>query len=224
VKIKHEGVLVKERPILFSGEMVRAILDGRKTVTRRVVKFNAAGRLKLPGSHKNWHRDDPDAVKACPYGQPGDRLWVRETWAAAAIYDEMAPKEMPEDAVPWFREGFIPPIDERPNFSRPGRWRPSIHMPRWASRLTLEVTGVRVERLRDIRDDGCEAEGIEILDRGDVSVGALELKNGGKRYSTARGLFAGLWDSLNAKRGFGWDKNPWVWVVEFKIIPVTSTK
>lgn len=233
----------KDRPILFSGEMVRAILAGRKTVTRRVVKpqpeLRARRRGDGPGgwwwktAHvemNNW--TDPtkfaaEVAKECPYGQPGDRLWVRETWADTNgesgpmisykaggdrfLVDESYPVEYSRypgcDFAMWcgdLRRG-----------CEGHAWRPPLSMPRWASRLTLEVTGVRVERVQEISAQDCFSEGI--------SVGAI----GPTREACDRvriDAFREIWDSLNAKRGFGWDKNPWVWVVEFKTFPSSPNR
>ena len=130
----------------------------------------------------------------CPYGQPGDRLWVRETWAAFGV------REIPKERgchVVIYRE------DEEPVQHAYG-WRPSIHMPRWASRITLEVTDVRVERVQDITLDDVNAEGVS-----ESRTTFIDEHN-------ARGHFADTWNNLNAKRGFSWDSNPWVWCVTFK--------
>ena len=162
---------MKERPILFSGPMVRAILNGTKTQTRRVMR---------PGE-----RVEKMILNKSPYGIPGDRLWVRETWTGA---DDPAHKH----AVHYRADG-----------ERACRWRPSILMPRWASRITLEVTGIRIERLCDITERDALAEGC--VGDGHVTV-------------DARAAFKLLWGSLNAKRGYGWDANPWVWVIHFKRI------
>lgn len=193
---------MKERQILFSGEMVRAILDGRKSVTRRVCKFNAAGRLKMPGSPKNWHRDDPDAVKACPYGQPGDRLYVKEKWGCDC-HNGLTPRPLCEIVYP------DTAVDDPPLSG----WKSGRFMPKWASRITLEVTGVRVERVQEITEDDALKEGV--LPSADIAGwdSFVITRPGAVSY---RKSFAQLWGSLNAKRGFGWDKNPWVWVVEFK--------
>ena len=148
----------------------------------------------LPNSH-HW---------TCPYGVPGTRLWVRETWQAWKLvsteYDE------------W--EIWDDPIAEAENCasveyratseSRPDRWRPSIFMPRWASRITLEITGVRVQRLREISEEDAKAEGIKRVHPEKELLG--EYKIG----------YRELWNSINAKRVFGWDANPWVWVLEFR--------
>lgn len=160
---------MKERPILFSGPMVRAILDGRKTQTRRVVK-------PRQGMLDDW------TGLPCPYGKPGDRLWVRET-----CYFEQPHGEVIYRADPGSEKALDPEFTGL-------RWRPSIHMPRWASRITLEIVNVRVERLQDIRVDDARAEGVT----------AKWPVHG----------FRNLWQSIN---GFGsWDANPWVWVVEFR--------
>lgn len=182
----------KERPILFSAEMVRAILDGRKTQTRRTVKLNQAGRVQR--GKQQWHIDDPNAALACPYGQPGDRLWVRETWAPGATQTMYRAGCSPD---------YLPPD---------GKWRPSIHIPRWASRITLEITGVRVERLQDISEDDARDEGIE--DGGCLNCGEREPCECSSPVPDARDSFAHLWQSINGPDS--WDVNPWVWVVEFR--------
>lgn len=187
---------MKERPILFSAPMVRAILNGTKTQTRRVAKLTANGHVKEPGGNRRWHTADFDARLACPYGQPGDRLWVRETWARDSEDDALfyrADVGSGNEADDWQRNIY----DGANGYC----WRPSIHMPRAASRIMLEVTGVRVERLRGISDADCLDEGI---------------------YPTATGLYPGspkaayqkLWESINGPGS--WDANPLVWVVEFK--------
>lgn len=178
---------MKERPILFSGEMVRAILDGRKTQTRRVVKqpiTTRDGHTFMSGQRIDNNR----AVLAqCRYGKPGDRLWVRETWG---LFDT-APKDGPDDALVFYRA-----TDGELRELRHQLWRPSIHMPRWASRLMLEITNVRVERLNDITYEDALAEGCVDL-----------------------GHFGCLWQCLNdARPACAWVDNPWVWVLEFKPI------
>ena len=211
---------MKERPILFSGPMVRAILDGRKTQTRRVVKLNAAGRVKEPGSPRNWHLDDPDAVLACPYGQPGERLWVRETFKAVASgevkngYGEVRYgfAYQADGATRWQEHPTIihdltgqPPTG--PMQFNPVPWKPSIHMPRKASRITLEISGVRVERLNDICELHAQKEGAPLLSCGYDAKADLSFASHVKGFSN-------LWESIN---GHGsWEKNPWVWVIEFR--------
>lgn len=197
---------VQERPILFSGPMVRAILDGRKTQTRRVVKPQS-----LVGHCGGG------VVTKCPYGGTSDRLWVRETWAARLDQDHVRPNDLPRGTVGYWADGPARCC----NTGCPGaagKVRPSIFMPRWASRITLEITGVRIQRVQKISEEDAEAEGIDIvIDQHRspwcASAGSDGCACGGK---SNREHFALLWDSINAKRGFGWDVNPWVWVVEFK--------
>jgi hypothetical protein len=220
---------VRERPILFSGPMVRAILEGKKTQTRRVlrpqpapnthmVQWNSAEEAYVPWRDSpvgaGWWRTGP--LHLCPYGVVGDRLWVRETHAVLDITTDTTQAKSVRPSTPWTAcvtspdgdEWYVLPLDPsewRESFYNDHvQWRPSIHMPRWASRLTLEVTGVRVERLHEI--DNPLAEGVE------CHVGGKEHE----RIASSRQVFHNLWDSLNAKRGFGWDVNPWVWVLEFK--------
>ena len=205
---------MKERPILFSAPMVRAILDGRKTQTRRVVKGDHGGPTTWVERDGLWHpcadvlcRGALDAVGPgvrCPYGQRGDRLWVRETWCVAdpdyAHYPADGRPLRSDDRWAWYRatEG---DLVEYTNNRSP--WRPSIHMPRWASRLTLEVTGVRVERLQDLSEEDARAEGVEPLG----SLGRVPPHING---------FADLSEQINGAAS--WDANPWVWVVEFRRI------
>lgn len=179
---------MKERPILFSAPMVRAILEGRKTQTRRIARLTAAGRLKAAGSSKNWHPDDPEAVLACPYGVPGDRLWVREAWRLC----EEANAVKPRDTNPAFRCWYEADVPHQPGF---GRLRPGMFMPRWASRILLEITNVRVQRLQEISDADAVAEGLVGLDR-------------------PLHWFRQLWDSINSKRA-PWSSNPWVRAITF---------
>jgi hypothetical protein len=219
------AVTVRERPILFSGPMVRAILDGTKTQTRRVI-------LPSPLYHSDpvgwvWDRKGRGMVKPegayldppygftqshwavlCPFGHPDDRLWVRETWAA--------PFRRPGASDP----EFCYQADLAPGQQYLGvdRWRPSIHMPRRASRISLELTGVRVERVQDICEADAIAEGIEPV----VAMGAhrtfVNYAPGLPAHLLARDSYRTLWDSLNAARGYGWDANPWVWVLEFRTV------
>lgn len=189
----------KERPILFSGPMVRAILEGKKTQTRRVVRPQPE---IIPGAPalQAWLEVVDDGTIPCPYGVPGDRLWVRETWGRTD-YEYDGP----------FQNCTIYRADGESGLSdvTANRWRPSIHMPRWASRLTLEVVDVRVERVQSISNTDAEAEGVAAW---------------AKAYCSQRprdelqpwAYFQLLWDSINKSRGYGWDANPWVWVVEFR--------
>jgi len=202
---------MKERPILFSGPMVRAILEGRKTQTRRVVMpqpslVDGDGVAFFDG-HGQGGRGSRDRIIGCPYGAPGDRLWVRETWG---LFDTQ-PSDGPERATVFYRAD----PDLHPNFLKYQLWRPSIHIPRWASRLTLEVTGVRVQRVQEISEVDAAAEGagtaaFEV----EVPVRAAPLRSP----ECHKAGFAILWDSINAKRGYGWDANPWVWMIELQRI------
>ena len=197
------------KPILFSGEMVRAILDGRKTQTRRVIKPQPAFVANYYESGKKrtaWSggSSDPKLLK-CPYGQTGDLLWVRETWASHKYMDDTKPSDFTAGAqmLPvWYRADNVQ-SDER------GNWRPSIFMPRWASRITLRVAGVSVDRVQDMSDEDCINEGMWMYSPNNAGPAPEIL---------SRGDFAELWDSINAKRGYAWDSNPWVWVVEFEVV------
>ena len=244
-----------ERPILFSGPMVRAILEGRKTQTRRVVKPQPSHFTPGPNVHHPRHpaayfdaycnapktdanprgmsgrwcwwtpdnRQGPDWIR-CPYGVPGDRLWVRETWYcddAFAGRDECVGcvrcSHTTADRIAAWREALFYRADgeaheqfEQLDHGSGHIWRPSIHMPRWASRLALEVTCVRVERLHDISEADAQTEGVlcENLDRrGDVC--RIVTPSQHWRYH-----FQDLWASINSLDS--WRANPWVWVVEFR--------
>ena len=184
---------MKERPILFSAPMVRAILGGRKTQTRRVVKcdgIDLAGPCgnRLTGDTFLAGRDwvGNHAILRCPYGERGDRLWVRETWAP-----------MPGGPIT-AQNGVIYRADSDSIWT----WRPSIHMPRWASRITLEITAIRVERLQDISAEDCIAEGISTQLREHDAICDLQSK------------YKALWQSIHGPGS--WEANPFVWVLEFK--------
>lgn len=217
---------MKERPILFSAPMVCAILSGQKTVTRRQVK--GAGLKWLEDFTPEYVADPANSL--CPFGKPGDRLYVRETWADVNLQGAPGIAYRADDDVRDLMEdeSFL---DERGAFnyddprSKPyqfacwsedliagteGRWRPSIHMPRWVSRILLEITNVRVERLHDITEDQARAEGI--TDGGCHSCGNHEPCGCDCPSPCAVDSFVHLWNST----GGDWDANPWVWVVEFK--------
>lgn len=213
---------MKERPILFNGPMVRAILDGRKTQTRRVVKGIALDWL-------NEVRFTPEYVALpesylSPYGFAGDRLWVRETWRG--VVEISAPGAPLEHGVARYvpDEQYCRRIEYKathPHDSEP--YRPSIHMPRWASRITLEVTDVRVERLQSITAADAQREGIVewhsgeqksyMLGPGD-GIGIFGKPGSWRPEATAEAGFQTLWSSINGAAS--WEANPWVWVVEFK--------
>lgn len=220
---------IKERPILFSAPMVRAILDGRKTQTRRIAEisepfdypqFNA----KVVNFRKKTYwfdcqKSHPEHIaNACPYGTLADRLWIRETWAPAnsddgpvILYRADGDRRylMNEDKFLDEEGAFSYEITGKVYFdswasdieSADMGWKSSIHMPRWASRINLEITDVRVEKLQDISDVDAIAEGIQ--------ADFLEHIHGPAGYRD-------LWESINGQGS--WDKNPWVWVIEFKRI------
>lgn len=227
---------MKERPILFSGPMVRALLDGSKTQTRRICKQQPySNGFMFDGCEILCHNDylPPSAMLmdyrdggetyttsnmegwdfCCPYGQPGDRLWVRETYRLrreslnGAPMDGVAPNLFC-DSTRWFEaDGAAPELF--------GKLRPSIHMPRWASRILLEIVSVRVERLQDISQDDARAEGI--MDGGCVNCGKPERScNCDFPMPDYRDSFFHLWGQINGPDS--WVANPWVWVVEFKRI------
>ena len=212
---------MKERPILFKGPLVRAILSGQKTVTRRVVKpqfqtapvdvvdgvpswdspTNYAGEVQM-----NTQHGDP-----CPYGKPGDRLWVRETWAADAQVDAVAPRDLSQgEPIHYPADGAVRQTGCA--MITPGKGRPSIHMPRWVSRILLEVTAVRVERLQDITEEQARAEGI--TDGGCTNCGNNEPCGCDCPAPSAVDSFYHLWNSINGAGA--WEADPWVWVIEFK--------
>lgn len=210
----------KERPILFSAPMVRAILSGKKTMTRRVVKPQP--EINGPYGGMPFGRQD----YSCPFGCIGDRLWVRETWADVNTPDgpaicyradgsyqswhdfcvdtvpgyhgmpSMNYDKYPGDYTMWWED-----LLNRETHKEPGyKWRPSIFMPRWASRINLENTGVRVERLKAISDEDAKNEGVEL----------------GEHWIYTQ-AFEELWDSINGKT-YPWENNPWVRVIKFKMV------
>jgi len=200
-----------EHPILFSGPMVRAILDGRKTQTRRVVKPQPAYHPVFQ-NELHWRGMDlnPDSTYRCPYGVPSDWLWVRETWMLDGA--DVRPAGMEWDRRVIYRA-------DNPENGELFKWKPSIFMPRWASRLTLGITAVRVERLQEISAANAMWEGIE---RAHLLLNRLTIEALGNASSTGLAAiddYAVLWDSLNAKRGYSWESNPWVWVITFEKEP-----
>jgi hypothetical protein len=188
---------VRERPILFSGPMVRAILEGRKSQTRRVVKPQPAGEWAAPGRSK--------------YGKPGDRLWVKEGhWRHLSSPDVRRDRPGDIGGVMYEDEHDDPGlIIGRAYFKR----RPSIHMPRWASRITLEIVGVRVERVQDITEADAIAEGVS-TDPADYRF-VIDGKPAESKFIQASYAFGLLWNQINGKT-HPWSSNPWVWVVEFR--------
>ena len=217
---------MKERPIRFNAPMVRALLNGSKTQTRRVVKPTPEADQVLgtiTGSRGFVYSIDQTpfvqypAVRRirwdCPYGQPGDLLWVRETWRG--IVQVNGPHEPYQTGV----ARYVPDpehckkVEYAATYTASCKeaWLPSIHMPRWASRITLEVTAVRVERLHDITADDAMVEGIVRL-----ADGGYAADKDGRHYhaASARHAYASLWEPVNGPDS--WDANPWVWVIEFR--------
>lgn len=194
---------MKERPILFSGPMVRAILDGRKTQTRRIVKPQPVGRIDPVFSYGDGklqcafgpqdRRKDGSIFWRNAPGDIGDRLWVRETWGRLFYSGD-------DEPVFWRADYSMKDLETQ---ALP-RWKPSIHMPRWASRINLEITGVRVERLNEISEKDAWAEGCEGTDD--------DVTGGISGYAEYRQL----WESINGAGS--WDKNPICWVIDFKRI------
>ena len=232
-----------ERGMIFNGEMVRAILDGRKTQTRRIIKDCTVGRdpiskfIQIGKKFIGCYPEDvPELIReCCPYGVPGDRIWVRETWWQAGQSHARYPDD---DEYGWYgsrrilfaADGNPPnePNDHYPNGLGGGKFsaakpnhlwrkRPSIHMPRWASRILLEITDVRVERLNCISETDAEAEGIdmEALSDSQDCYDCIAGHNMTGR-PTATGEFKYLWESIYGSDS--WRANPWVWVIEFKRI------
>ncbi|HBO5502800.1 hypothetical protein OD762_22655 [Pseudomonas aeruginosa] len=201
---------MKERPILFSRPMVRAILEGRKTVTRRVMKPQPdfLGSMVDPNTPFKTLDAGLHARITCPYGEPGDRLWVREAWAADAQVDAIAPRDLSQGEPIWYPADFSVRQTGCSMISK-GRGRPSIHMPRWASRILLEITAVRIERLQDISEKQALAEGVELEGEGVCWAGAA-----GTASDSPVESFRLLWELINGAGS--WNANPWVWGVEFK--------
>ena len=230
-----------ERPILFSGPMVRAILAGKKTQTRRLVRPSPglqrtwldergidsvqSGQMATAWANAQsvygWSMIHPTAGDGSPlgfitspYGGPGDRLWTKETFALSRVFDQSRPGELPvieRDVPVWYRAE-----DGEESWANRGRWRSSIHMPRWASRLTLDVEAVRVERLRAITEADAVAEGATCWSCGGPVDGTSESEcHCYHTRAAARDSFAALWDSINSDRA-PWSDNPWVWVVSFR--------
>lgn len=213
---------MKEHPILFNTEMVKAILEGRKTQTRRIVKPQPEGATLKSHLDGKWLTKKfnglvlpqiEDLPMHNPFGQVGDRLWVRETFTqgygmtllesegddknAVSIIYKADGKEIYKDCSEEVAENW----GNWENDSDDAVWKPSIHMPRWASRILLEITNIRVERLQDISEDDAIAEGMIADDD-----------------YCAEEYFSKLWNEINGWDEKGWNANPWVWVIEFKVI------
>ena len=199
---------MKERPILFSTSMVKAILEGRKTQTRRFVNpqptfsentgFHWKGYMYGIGS--NYAETVSNFVNtSCPFGKVGDRLWVRESWYQKGTVGRSYPDDDEYQFFGHKQAAYVANGDAPKDWTF--RKRPSIHMPRWACRLVLEITNIRVELLNDITKDDAVAEGMVADDD-----------------YCAEEYFSKLWNEINGWDKKGWNANPWVWVVEFKVI------
>lgn len=226
---------MKARPILFNTDMVKAILAGQKTQTRRAVNADMAANFDEPRGTEDVLAGYPfveteggyvSALKLCPFGQPGDLLYVREAWRPA-VSDVACTNEYRADgahikiddteidASIWL--SYRKPEEQYPDMAPP-KWRPSIHMPRWASRLTLEITDVRVERLQEISEEDARAEGIQSKP-GIVVIDGKQTPSpvyfAGELYPeiSPSVAFRSLWQSIYSN----WSDNPWVWVAEFKV-------
>lgn len=221
------------RPIIFSGPMVRALLNSRKTQTRRVLKpqptADCAGFEKVfavpPFFEARDSRGRP--IHPFPVGDgcaspfppvthaPGDLMWVREAWAQVGGFDPgyLVYRSTYPNCLP-------PGVENVPEDIREAgyRWHPSIHMPRWASRLTLEITDVRVQRLQDISEDDARAEGVLwVPGHGEITYDEMQIEPGWSNYLCCRQGFEVIWDSLNSKRGWSWRENPWVVALTFSV-------
>lgn len=211
---------MKEQPLIVTTELISKILDGAKTQTRRVIKPQP-DKHTIIYIHDIGAREKRLALK-CPYGQVGDRLWVREKalyWDGGAagissvVYtDDPEISQLLEDNNRLLMARTLSNIEAGENVVGKWVWKPSIHMYREDSRITLEITGIRVERLQEITVDGCVAEGYPL---GEI-IDSLNLKQLEIAIAMRIGWYRTLWDSLNAKRGYSWESNPWVWVIEFK--------
>lgn len=216
---------MKERGMIFNGEMVRALLDGRKTQTRRPIKWKQTRFTEIgereDGSRWPWSEDAEHACDfwhPCPFGAVGDRIWVRETWSSdfanyypndRVWYAADNNRRLDIEVVDGVRGIYSPESDVHVPF----RWRPSIHMPRWASRILLEITDVRVERLNTISEEDATSEGVPPAGSLLPDYPGTFLTPKGD-FATAKVAFQRLWESIYGAEN--WLANPWVWVIEFK--------
>lgn len=212
---------MKETPILYKPGMVVAVRNDRKTHTRRL---NGLGKINespdiytvtgYDSSGKAWFLDNSGNFTSlqCPYGGMGDRLWVREAWSVPAMFD----RKKPSDLDPHEMEVFDCVRYHADGVTSDGKTRVSIHMPRWASRINLEIVNVRIERVNDITEEDAKAEGVDWLHPESEVYYKDYLLRTLQGCQTAKESFYTLWDSINKENGYGWGVNPWVWVVEFR--------
>jgi hypothetical protein len=244
---------VKEHPILFSSPIIRAILESRKSQTRRIIKpqpelsesvgfvwkgraFGKAISGGEEGTRNNFIRSHIGKSPVCPYGVPGDKLWVKEAWRVGNTHDERTPNQIWEhlteigrgvtvlyEAGGWRSIAPVERVEVKYEYDKPmpgwaGRKRSSMFMPRLFSRITLEITDVRVQRLNEISDEDCIAEGID-YDKGTMHcANYLDLKDDERigRWLGPKGSYASLWEKINGKGS--WDANPWLWCLSFRMI------
>lgn len=227
---------IKERPILMHSRSINGILEGRKTQTRRIMKVQPQpnvetwdwawplpGKKTTPGSKTYWRNDCAPNQRIStfysPYGPSGDRLWVRETWGIFSVDSGTVSigfkQRIPEGKTIADTDGGLNVLNVDAEIVKwselrinTDKWRPSIFMPRWASRLSLEITGIRVERVQDISEADAKAEGVQLSDEW---TGCADDLSGYYREA-----FQFLWDDTNGKGA--WDRNDWTWVVDFKRI------
>lgn len=221
---------MKERGMIFNAEMVRAILDGRKTQTRRIMtvqpessefglRYIAESSLAKEVGMYFWSQSDACGMKArskpfaCPYGKPSDRIWVREAFRVHSRATDVATLVYKaSERNSWTEQTHRVPVAVCNKPATPEKWTPSLHMPRWASRILLEITDVRVERLNAISEEDARAEGI--IDGGCLNCGEPEPCGCANPEPDATDAFAYLWQSIYGQES--WNANPWVWVIEFE--------
>ncbi|HHR1240512.1 TPA: hypothetical protein ACS3BW_004286 [Klebsiella pneumoniae] len=211
---------MSERGMIFNAEMVRALLDGRKTQTRRPIKWKQTRFTEIgereDGSKWPWSEDAEHACDfwhPCPFGAVGDRIWVREAFRVHSRATDVATLVYKaSERNSWTEQTRRVPVAVCNKPATPEKWTPSLHMPRWASRILLEITGVRVERLNAISEEDARAEGI--IDGGCLNCGEPEPCGCANPEPDATDAFAYLWQSIYGQES--WNANPWVWVIEFK--------
>lgn len=206
---------MKERGMIFNGEMVRAILDGLKTQTRRPVKFPVLDKnlgCELAGNELAGELSAGNYLNSA-FGKPGDRIWVREAFRVHSRATDVATLVYKaNERNSWTEQTHRVPVAVCNKPATPEKWTPSLHMPRWASRILLEITDVRVERLNAISEEDARAEGI--IDGGCLNCGEPEPCGCANPEPDATDAFAYLWQSIYGQES--WNANPWVWVIEFE--------
>ncbi|SAT23223.1 hypothetical protein [Klebsiella variicola] len=227
---------MKERGMIFNGEMVRALLSGRKTQTRRIIKDCTVGRdqiskfIQIEKKFIGCYPEDvPELIReCCPYGIPGDRIWVREAFRVHSRATDVATLVYKaSERNSWTEQTHRVPVAVCNKPATPEKWTPSLHMPRWASRILLEITGVRVERLNAISEEDAQREGVhtEVWDQTVVARNyaardeffqfwSEDMPHYVEMNQLYRSSFRSLWESIYGAEN--WQANPWVWVISFK--------